>query len=41
MRPLRHEIRYVPDTDTLTIELADRLSSCSEAVNDNLMQQPA
>ena len=31
------KIRYFPDTDTLTIELADRLSSSSEAVSDNLI----
>ena len=30
-------IRTFPDTDTLTIELADRLSSSSEAVSDNLI----
>ena len=31
------KIRYFPDTDTLYIELADRLSSSSEAVSDNLI----
>ncbi|MEB3316578.1 MAG: DUF2283 domain-containing protein [Cyanobacteriota bacterium] len=30
-------ICYFPDTDTLNIELADRASSISEAVNDNLI----
>jgi len=29
------KIRYFPDTDTLYIELADRVSSSSEAVSDN------
>ncbi len=28
------KIRYFPDTVTLTIELADRVSSSSEAVSD-------
>jgi uncharacterized protein YuzE len=31
------KIRYFPDTATLTIELADRVSSTSEAVSDNLI----
>jgi uncharacterized protein YuzE len=31
------KIRYFPDTNTLYIELADRLSSSSEAVSDNLI----
>ncbi|MCP9826539.1 DUF2283 domain-containing protein [Synechococcus sp. EJ6-Ellesmere] len=31
------KIRYFPDTDTLYIELADRVSSSSEAVSDNLI----
>jgi uncharacterized protein YuzE len=31
------KIRYFPDTDTLTIELADRVSSSAEAVSDNLI----
>ncbi len=31
------KIRYFPDTDTLYIELADRVSSSSEAVRDNLI----
>jgi uncharacterized protein YuzE len=31
------KIRYFPDTDTLYIELSDRLSSSSEAVSDNLI----
>ena len=31
------KIRYFPDTDTLYIELADRASSSSEAVSDNLI----
>ncbi|MEY4802512.1 MAG: hypothetical protein RLZZ274_1243 [Cyanobacteriota bacterium] len=31
------KIRYFPDTDTLHIELADRVSSSSEAVSDNLI----
>jgi uncharacterized protein YuzE len=31
------KIRYFPDTDTLYIELADRASSSSEAVNDHLI----
>ena len=29
--------RYFPEPDTLTIELADRVSSSSEAVSDNLI----
>jgi uncharacterized protein YuzE len=35
--PLAMKICYFPDTDTLTIELADRVSSSSEAVSDNLI----
>ena len=31
------KIRYFPEPDTLTIELADRVSSSSEAVSDNLI----
>ncbi|MFN7899194.1 MAG: DUF2283 domain-containing protein [Synechococcaceae cyanobacterium] len=31
------KIRYFPDTDTIYIELADRVSSSSEAVSDNLI----
>ncbi len=31
------KIRYFPDTDTLHIELADRVSSSSEAMSDNLI----
>jgi uncharacterized protein YuzE len=31
------KIRYFPDTDTLYIELADRVSSSSEAVSENLI----
>lgn len=31
------KIRYFPHTDTLTIALADRVSSSSEAVSDNLI----
>jgi hypothetical protein len=31
------KIRNFPDTDTLTTELADRASSSSEAVSDNLI----
>jgi len=31
------KIRYFPDTDTLYIALADRVSSSSEAVSDNLI----
>ena len=31
------KIRYFPDTNTLYIELADRLSSSSEAVGYNLI----
>ena len=31
------KIRYFPDTDTLYIELADRVSSNSESVSDNLI----
>ena len=31
------KIRYFPDTDTLYIELVDRVSSSSEAVSDNLI----
>lgn len=31
------QIPYFPDTDTPTIELADRVSSSSEAVSDNLI----
>ena len=31
------KIRYFPDTDTLYIELADRVSCSSEAVSDNLI----
>ena len=31
------KIRYFPDTDTLYITLADRVSSCSEAISDNLI----
>lgn len=31
------KIRYFPDTDTLYIELADRASSSSEAVSDDLI----
>jgi uncharacterized protein YuzE len=31
------KIRHFPDTDTLYIELADRVSSSSEAVSDNLI----
>lgn len=31
------KIRTFPDTDTLTIELADWVSSSSEAVSDNLI----
>ena len=30
-------IRYFPDTDTLHIALADRTSTSSEAVSDNLI----
>ena len=31
------KIRCFPDTDTLTIELGDRLISSSEAISDNLI----
>ena len=31
------KIRYFPDTDTLYIALADRLSSRSEAITENLI----
>ena len=31
------KIRYFPDTDTLHIELVDRVSSSSEAMSDNLI----
>jgi uncharacterized protein YuzE len=31
------KIRYFPDTDTLHIALADRISSCSEAISENLI----
>jgi uncharacterized protein YuzE len=31
------KIRYFPDTDTLYIELADRVSCCSEGVSNNLI----
>jgi len=31
------KIRYFPDTDTLYINLADRVSSSSEAVGGNLI----
>ena len=31
------KIRYFPDTDTLHIALADRVSSSSEAISDNLI----
>jgi uncharacterized protein YuzE len=31
------KIRSFPDTDTLFIELADRVSSSSELVSDNLI----
>ena len=31
------KIRYFPDTDTLHIELADRVGSSSEAMSDNLI----
>ena len=31
------KIRYFPETDTFYIELADRASSSSEAVSDNLI----
>jgi uncharacterized protein YuzE len=31
------KIRYFPDTDTLYIALAERDSSSSEAINDNLI----
>jgi len=31
------KICYFPDTDTLYIELADRVSCSSEAVSDNLI----
>jgi hypothetical protein len=31
------KIRYFPDTDTLYIELADRVSRSSEAVSDDLI----
>mgnify|MGYP000937491280 CR=1 FL=1 len=31
------KIRYFPDTDTLHIALADRSSSCSEAISENLI----
>ncbi len=31
------KIRYFPETDTLHIALTDRDSSCSEAINDNLI----
>ena len=31
------KIRTFPEPDTLTIELADRVSSSSEAVSDNLI----
>jgi hypothetical protein len=36
-RPPRHENCTFPEPDTLTIELADRVSSSSEAVSDNLI----
>ncbi|WP_315858399.1 MULTISPECIES: DUF2283 domain-containing protein [unclassified Cyanobium] len=35
--PCAMKIRYFPDTDTLYIELADRVSSSSEALSDNLI----
>ena len=35
--PRAIKIRYFPETDTLYIELADRVSSSSEAVRDNLI----
>ncbi|MCS5706687.1 DUF2283 domain-containing protein [Synechococcus sp. FGCU-3] len=31
------KIRYFPDTDTLYIALADRVSSTSQAITDNLI----
>lgn len=31
------KIRYFPDTDTLYIALADRASSASQAITDNLI----
>ncbi len=31
------KIRYFPDTDTLTIALAERASTSSEAISDNLI----
>jgi len=31
------KIRYFPETDTLYITLADRVSSSSEAISDNLI----
>lgn len=31
------KIRYFPDTDTLHIALADRMSTSSEAINENLV----
>ena len=31
------KIRYFPDTDTLYIALAERVSSSSEAISDNLI----
>jgi uncharacterized protein YuzE len=31
------KIRYFPTTDTLSITLADRVSSSSEAISDNLI----
>ena len=31
------KIRYFPDTDSLYIALADRVSSSSEAISDNLI----
>mgnify|MGYP006278389719 CR=1 FL=1 len=31
------KIQYFPDTDSLYIELADRVSSSSEAISDNLI----
>jgi uncharacterized protein YuzE len=37
MQHPRHENRTFPEPDTLTIELADRVSSSSEAVSDNLI----
>lgn len=37
LRPRAMKIRYFLDTDTHYIELADRVSSSSEAVRDNLI----